>query len=73
GIGGYRIRPDATAPAAAPPGEIAETAFGFHVGVDGDFRFVKHASLVIRLTYHGILSQSKRSLFVAGAGVAIHL
>jgi hypothetical protein len=68
GIGGYRIRPEATATAAPP----AETAFGFNAGVDGDFRITRNASLVIRLTYHGILSHTKQSLLVAGAGIAAH-
>jgi hypothetical protein len=60
GIGGYRIRPE------------AETAFGFHVGVDGDFRIAKPVSVILRLTFHGILSQSRRTLLVAAAGIAIH-
>ena len=71
GVGGYRVRP------TAPPLEFAsfqdrhETAFGFHAGIDGNFRIHKHVSAVARLTFHGILSASKRSLLSASAGLAI--
>lgn len=72
GIGGYRIRPEKVAAELQPYTDAAETAFGFHVGVDGDFRIARPVSVILRLTYHGILSQSKRSLLVAAAGIAIH-
>ena len=72
GIGGYRIRPEKVAAEFQPFTDAAETAFGYHVGVDGDFRIARPVSLVLRLTFHGILSQSKRSLLVAAAGIAIH-
>ena len=72
GIGGYRIRPEKVASDFQPYADAAETAFGFHVGVDGDFRIAKPVSVILRLTFHGILSQSKRSLLVAAAGIAIH-
>lgn len=71
GIGGYRVRPEKVAPEFKDYTDAAETAFGFHVGVDGDFRIAKPVSVVLRLTFHGILSQSKRSLLVAAAGIAI--
>lgn len=72
GIGAYRIRPERVASQFQPYADAAETAFGFHVGLDGDFKIAKPVSMVLRLTYHGILSQSRRQLFVAAAGIAIH-
>ena len=73
GIGGYRIRPEATALKFETFRDRKETVFGFHVGVDGDFQIVKRVSAVGRLTFHGILSQSTRWLLVASAGIAVHL
>lgn len=72
GIGGYRILPNPS-PDLAPYLDVKETAFGFHAGVDGDFRIVRHLSAIGRLTFHGVLSQSKRWLLSASAGLAIHL
>ena len=82
GIGGYRIHPQHTLPAVEQFQDPKETVFGFHVGVDGDFKIVKHVSAVGRLTFHGILSSankdvepptSNRWLLVASAGIAVHL
>lgn len=70
GLGGYRIRPAAAADFAEFQ-DRRETVFGFHGGIDGNFRIHKHVSVVARLTFHGILSQSKRSLLSASAGLAI--
>jgi hypothetical protein len=72
GIGGYHIRTRATSTALTTSTDQKETAFGFHAGVDGDFKIVKHVSAVGRLTFHGVPS-SKRWLLVASAGLAIHL
>jgi hypothetical protein len=72
GIGAYRIRPEKVASEFQPYADAAETAFGFHIGLDGDFRIAKPVSVVLRLTYHGILSQSRRQLLVGAAGIAIH-
>ena len=73
GIGGYRIRPETVPAEFQDFTDASQTAFGFHLGVDGDFRIAKPVSVILRLTFHGILSQTKRSLLVAAAGVAIHL
>ena len=73
GIGGYSIKPEPVSAGLEPYTDLRQTAFGFHVGVDGDFRVAKPVSVIIRLTYHGILSQTKRSLLVAAGGIAIHL
>jgi hypothetical protein len=79
GIGGYRIRPEPS-PGLEQFQDPKETVFGFHVGVEGDFKIVKHVSAVGRLTLHGILSSSNhnieppsstRWLLVASAGIAI--
>jgi hypothetical protein len=79
GIGGYRIRPEPS-PGLEQFQDRKETVFGFHVGVDGDFKIVKHVSAVGRLTLHGILSSANHSvdppsaqrwLLVASAGIAI--
>jgi hypothetical protein len=71
GLGGYRIRPTAPPPEFAAFQDRHETAFGFHAGIDGNFRIHKNVSAVARLTYYGILSSSKRSLLSASAGIAI--
>jgi hypothetical protein len=72
GIGGYHISPN-PAPDLAPFQDVKETVFGFHAGVDGDFRINRHLSAVLRLTFHGILSQTKRWLLSSSVGFAAHL
>jgi hypothetical protein len=72
GIGGYHISPNST-PDLAPYQDVRETVFGFHAGVDGDFRINRHVSAVLRLTFHGILSQTKRWILSSSAGFAAHL
>ena len=71
GIGGYHIGPN-PAPDLAPYQDRKETVFGFHAGVDGDFRIHRHASVVVRLTFHGILSETKRWLLSSSVGFAGH-
>jgi len=68
GIGGYSIRPDSISPEFDPFRDARERVFGFNAGVDGSLRVARQISIVGRLTYHGILSQTKRSLLVASAG-----
>jgi hypothetical protein len=69
GIGGYKVNPD-----PSPSPEITnfrdrnETVFGWHFGVDGDLRVLSRLSLVGRLTYHYVRSESVRSLLTANAG-----
>jgi hypothetical protein len=70
GIGGYKIEPRDVPPEIANYRDLRETAFGWHVGVDGGFQVVKGLSLLLRLTFHGVLSTSERSLLSAGAGVS---
>jgi hypothetical protein len=72
GIGGYHISPN-PAPELAPYQDVKETVFGFHAGVDGDFRITRQFSAVVRLTFHGILSQTKRWLLSSSVGFAAHL
>lgn len=70
GLGGYTIRPDAVDPTIAQFRDPRETAFGWHVGVDGGIQVVSRLTLMIRLTYHSIRSSSGRSLVTANAGLA---
>lgn len=69
GIGGYKVNPD-PAPSLAITNfrDARETVFGWHVGVDGDLRVLSRLSLVGRLTFHQIYSESRRSLLTANAG-----
>ena len=59
--------------AGNPYADARETALGLHVGVEGDFKILKRLSLVGRITFHYIRSDSRRSLLSAAAGAAIHL
>jgi hypothetical protein len=70
GIGGYKIEPRDVPAAIANYRDQRETSFGWHGGVEGGFQLVKHLSLMGRLTFHGILSSSERSLLTANAGLA---
>jgi len=69
GIGGYKVNPD-PAPSVAITNfrDRNETVFGWHVGVDGDLRVLSRLSIVGRLTFHEIYSESRRSLLTANAG-----
>ena len=68
GFGGYKVRPDSVAPAIANYRDQRETAFGWHGGVEGGFQIVSRLSLILRLTYHSIRSESGRSLLNANGG-----
>ena len=70
GIGGYRIRPEEVAPQLRPFRDRRETVFGWHLGVEGDVRVVSRVSLIGRLEFHNVLSESKRSILTALAGAA---
>jgi len=69
GIGGYKVNPD-PAPSAAITNcrDRNESVFGWHVGVDGDVRVLSRLSIVGRLTFHQIYSESRRALLTANAG-----
>ena len=69
GIGGYKVNPD-PAPSAAITNfrDRNESVFGWHVGVDGDLRVLSRLSIVGRLTFHQIYSESRRALLTANAG-----
>lgn len=69
GIGGYKIEPDGVDPEIANYRDNRETAFGWHAGVEGSVQLVKHLSLLLRLTFHGVLSTFERSLLSANAGL----
>src|SRR6266566_1650444 len=69
GIGGYKVNPD-PAPSVAITNfrDRNETVFGWHLGVDGDLRVLSRLSIVGRLTFHQIYSESRRALLTANAG-----
>ncbi|HLN80445.1 MAG TPA: hypothetical protein VK392_04560, partial [Thermoanaerobaculia bacterium] len=69
GIGGYKVNPD-PAPSAAITNfrDARESVFGWHVGMDGDLRVLSRLSIVGRLTFHEIYSESRRSLLTANVG-----
>lgn len=69
GIGGYKIIPDPVPEEIANYRDNRETAFGWHLGVDGSWQMVKHLSLVVRLNMHGILSTQGRYILSTGAGL----
>jgi len=68
GIGGYKVNPDPARQEITNLRDRNETVFGWHFGVDGDFRILSRLSLVGRLTYHNVRSESVRSLLTANAG-----
>lgn len=68
GIGGYKVNPDPSPQDITNFRDRNETVLGWHFGVDGDLRLVSRLSIVGRLTYHYIVSDSKRSLLSANAG-----
>ncbi len=69
GIGGYKIEPRDVPAEIANYRDQRETVFGWHTGVEGGIQLVKHLSLMLRLTYHGVLSTSERSLLSASGGL----
>jgi len=68
GIGGYKINPDPVDEEITNFRDRNETVLGWHFGVDGDLRVVSRLSIVGRITYHYVVSESKRSLLSANAG-----
>jgi Outer membrane protein beta-barrel domain len=72
GIGGYHIEPDESenlSPVFDPYLDRNETVFGWHAGMDGDFRIMKHLSLVIRFTYHNVSAHPHRQWVTADTGL----
>jgi hypothetical protein len=69
GIGGYKVNPDPAPPGLANFRDRHETVFGWHLGVDADVRILSRLSLIGRLTYHTIRSETGRSLLSATAGM----
>jgi hypothetical protein len=70
GIGGYKVNPDPSAAEITNLRDRNETVLGWHFGVDGDLRVLSRLSIVGRLTYHYVVSESKRSLLAANVGAA---
>jgi hypothetical protein len=68
GIGGYKVNPEPTPEDIADLRDFHETVFGWHLGLDGDVRVLARLSLVGRITFHKIRSESGRSLLTANAG-----
>lgn len=69
GIGGYKLRPESVPQVAEPFRDPSETAFGWHVGVDGDFRVLSRLSVIARVTYHNVRSDTPRDILSASAGL----
>jgi hypothetical protein len=70
GIGGYKIDPDRVEAEFRDFQDAKETVFGFHAGLDGDLRVISHLSIVGRITFHKIFSDTNRSLLTANVGAA---
>lgn len=70
GIGGYKVNPEPATEQLANFRDFHETVFGWHLGLDGDLRILARLSLVGRLTYHKIRSETGRSLLTANLGAA---
>jgi len=68
GIGGYKVNPEPTSEDITNLRDFHETVFGWHVGLDGDLRVLARLSIVGRVTFHKIRSESGRSLLTANAG-----
>ena len=68
GIGGYKVNPEPTSEDITDLRDFHETVFGWHLGLDGDVRVLARLSLVGRITYHKIRSETGRSLLTANAG-----
>lgn len=68
GVGVYGIRPDSVAPEIEPYADDRETVFGWHAGLDGEFRLFEHLSLALRLTYHNVTAHPHRQFLNADAG-----
>jgi hypothetical protein len=68
GIGGYGIRPEEVSPELDPYRDQRERVIGLRVGVDGDLRIYRGLSLVGRLTYNAIFTDTNRSLLVTSVG-----
>ena len=69
GIGGYKVRPESVPPEFQSYADPSQTAFGFHYGADASFRIVSRLSLVLRLTYHNVRSDTVRDILSAGGGL----
>jgi hypothetical protein len=69
GIGAYRNDPESVDPALRPYQDPNQTVFGWHVGVDGNFRVFSRVSIVVRLTYHYTTRDPRRQLLNADAGL----
>ena len=70
GIGGYKVNPEPTSEDITDLRDFHETVFGWHIGLDGDLRVLARLSIVGRITFHKIRSESGRSLLTANAGAA---
>jgi hypothetical protein len=70
GIGGYKVNPDPVPQEITNLRDRNETVLGWHFGVDGDLRVLSRLSIVGRLTFHYLVSESKRSLLAANIGAA---
>jgi hypothetical protein len=70
GIGGYKVNPDPSPQDITNFRDRNETVLGWHFGVDGDLRVLTRLSIVGRLTFHYVVSESKRSLLAANIGAA---
>ena len=68
GIGGYKVNPEPTFEDITDLRDFHETVFGWHVGLDGDLRVLAHLSIVGRIIFHKIRSETGRSLLTANAG-----
>ncbi len=67
GLGAYRVSGTPLGPV-----EKEETAFGFALGVTGDFDLTRHVSVVAEVDFHYALFDDANLYGVALAGVAIH-
>jgi hypothetical protein len=71
GIGGYKVNPDRVEPEFRGFEDPKETVVGFHAGVDGDLRVISRLSIVGRITFHKIFSDTNRSLLTANVGAVL--
>jgi hypothetical protein len=69
GGGGYSFKPQPVAPEFAAYQDEDTRRFGWNAGVDGEFRVLQNLAVVLRFTYHNVLTDPHRQFFNADAGV----
>ena len=68
GIGGYKLTPKDVPAGFQPYEDPRQTVFGWNAGVDGSVHLYRGLALVGRVTFHDVMTESRRYLLVASVG-----